>query len=110
MTARQSCKKEPQQLSWGRSHWWELRQNTRHWQAPDVARLQRLPAQALACRRRDGWQPMTWELRSSKSVFFGQHDRDDAPRNCRVGRIGRVALEILIVVDPMQETARPQPL
>jgi hypothetical protein len=37
------------------------------------------------------------------SVFFGQHDRDDAPRYGGVGRIGQVVGETLIVIIDLEK-------
>jgi hypothetical protein len=38
------------------------------------------------------WRP------AAPSIFFGQHDRNDAPRDGRVSRIGGVVRKILVVV------------
>ena len=35
---------------------------------------------------------------AAPSIFFGQHDRNDAPRDGRVSRIGRVVHKIFVVV------------
>jgi hypothetical protein len=59
--------------------------------------------------RHDGWPPMTWGNEGSRvgpaapSVFFGQHDRDDAPGYGRVGRIGRVVRQVLIVIIDLEK-------
>jgi hypothetical protein len=49
-----------------------------------------LPAQAAVRSRHDGSPPTTWGngTPAAASVFFGQHDCDDAPGYGRVGRIG----------------------
>jgi hypothetical protein len=40
---------------------------------------------------------------TGRSIFFGQHDRDDALSYGRVGRIGRVAGQVLIVVVDLEK-------
>jgi hypothetical protein len=44
-----------------------------------------------------------------RSVLFGEHDRDHAHGDGRVGRIGGEVLQVPVEIDPMQAAGRPQP-